>query len=266
MIKINLIAEAEAKPRRAARAPSQYSPLTILIAIAVAAALFGYYYLGIKRPLNARRQQASALKSEVDRLTKSIEEKQQKVAGLKELQDISESMLEIVNALDPEDRILWSEKLNQISDLVPDNVYITRIQLTEKVTKRETAASKRARAEWEAQQKGKRKGRRRGTVPGAPKPVYYPEIVHTLVITAIADSESENERLRLMNQFHDNLASGTNPKTKVQCDFLKGFQKVINYGRYQQRLIGDREVAEFSFTLKTKPTSPKKSTKKTGGG
>lgn len=257
MIRINLLPEKEVKRRRLGPAgpARQVSPLTILIAGAVVALLGGYYYLGVRRPLVQRRADERALVQRLEVLDKEIEQHREGVAELKAARSISESMLEIVWALDPDDRLVWSEKLNDLSDLVPDGVYMTRLTVKESIKKAETFESQRRRKEYrekhEAEQKGAK--RRAAPLPGEPVPIFYPEITQTLTIQAIAYSESEPERIRLMSQFYDNLMSGTNPKNSAKVAFMKGFTGAIDYGAFAPRVVGGRNVAEFSFTLETKP-------------
>ncbi|KPL12987.1 hypothetical protein AMJ85_00665 [candidate division BRC1 bacterium SM23_51] len=261
MIRINLLPEKEVKRRRAARpaVPArQVSPLTILIAVAVVAVLGGYYHVGVRRPLIEKRAEEVKLESELGKVNKDIEGLRKGVAELKAAESISKSMLEIAHALDPEDRLLWSEKLNQFSDLAPDNVFITRVTVAESITKTETFESERRRKEWRERQKTKAKAKRRkGELPGEPTPIYYPQIMQTLTIEAIAHAETESERIRLMSQFHDNLLSGTNAKGRIETDFMKGFTGRIEWGSFDQEVVGGRSVAKFSFTLTTRPTSPK---------
>jgi len=261
MIRINLLPEKETKKRRrVVERPTpqrKVSPLTVLVALLIVAAIAGYYYYGIRRPLAAKHKRKTELELKIKNLDKQIAKIRDSVAGLKAAESITKDMLNIVYALDPPDRILWSEKLNQISDLVPDNVYITRITVTETIKKKETLESQKRRREWAAAHK-KRKGRRKSaTTEKAPAPVYYPEITQTLTIRAIAYSENESDRIRLINEFYDNLMSGTNPQAKISEDFMKGFKGTIEYGDIAPKVVGGRQVAEFSFKLRTKPTAPK---------
>ncbi|MCX8036521.1 MAG: hypothetical protein N3D11_05600 [Candidatus Sumerlaeia bacterium] len=260
MIRINLIPEkAGARPAAAptrVRPDEAVSPLTYLIVLAIVAAIGGYYYFFVYQRVNAKRLEAANAESKVKAITKEIDSLRESAEELRKAESISQSMLDIVYAIDSEDRVLWAEKLNQLSDLIPDSVYIKRITVSEQIAKVETAESKKQRAEWQAKQKTKGKVKKGATPEGAPTPIFYPQITQELKIYGLTYSENEAERIRLINEFHDNLKSGINKDVKV--DFLKGFVGQISYGDVAPNIIGGRPVAEFSFTLRTKPTSPRK--------
>ena len=161
MIRINLLPEKEAKRRRAAEraVPArQISPLTLLVLAAMFGAIGSYYYFGIKKRQSGVQSVARDLRTEGERLDTEIEKRKKSAAELQKVESISKSMLDIVYALDPEDRLLWSEKINQLSDLVPANVYVTNLTVTEAIAKKETAGSRRQRSEWQKEQAVKSKG------------------------------------------------------------------------------------------------------------
>ncbi len=260
MIRINLIPEkAGARPAAAptrARPDEAVSPLTYLIVLAIVAAIAGYYYFFVYQRLNSKRLEAANAENKVTAITKQIDALREGAEELRKVSSISQSMLDIIYAIDSEDRILWAEKLNQLSDLIPDSVYIRRITVSEQIAKVETAESKKQRTEWQAKQKTKGKVRKGATAEGAPTPIYYPQITQELKIYGLTYSENEAERIRLINEFYDNLKTGTNKD--IKANFLKGFTGQIVYGDVAPNIVGGRPVAEFSFTLKTLPTSPRK--------
>lgn len=264
MIRINLLPEKEGKkrPRAAverATSPRQVSPLTIVILAGMVVAIGGFYYFAAVKPLKGKEEKASRLKAKEAELDKEINSIKGSVEILKVSESITRSMLDIVDALDPEDRLLWSQKLNEISDLVPDNVYITRIKVDEAIKQRETVNSLRRHKEWmEAYGTKKKRARVKGPVPAEPPRIYYPEIVQTLTIQAVAHAENEEERMRLINQFWDNLDTGVNEKTEVRTEFPSGFDGSPQYGNMTPKEIQAHRVKEFSFVLRTQPTRPKR--------
>jgi Tfp pilus assembly protein PilN len=265
MIRINLLPEKEVKRRRrrvkerAAVPTRQVSPMTIVIAVVVFGLVGSYAYFFVHRRLANQREANDSQRQELARLDKQIEGRKDAVQELKDAEQIAESMLDIVYALDPEDRLLWSKKLNQLSDLLPDSVYITRITVTERIQRKETLASQRRRKEYQEEVRMLRKtqGRRARPSRPAPAPIYYPEVVQTLQIAAIAYSESGPERIRLIDQFRDHLTSGRHPKRNLTANFMEGFAGTLDYGDISQAVVGGRNVARFSFILRTKPTAPK---------
>jgi Tfp pilus assembly protein PilN len=256
MIRINLLPEKEIKRRRAERAAptGQFSGLTMAIVAAIFALIGGYYYFGIYRRQATVASAARVQRNRRDLLDTQIEKRQRSAQELQKVERLSKSMLDIVYALDPEDRLLWSEKINQLSDLIPTNVYVTNLTVTEAILKKETAGSKRLLADWQRDAAGKAKSKAQQKVAeaGRPATIFYPEIVQTLQIQAIASSENDAERIRLINEFYDNLKKGMN--AKIKADFMKGFMDRIEIGDVAPRAMGGRNVADFSFTLKTKPT------------
>jgi len=261
MIRINLLPEKEgARPAAKAKVVSedQVSPLTYLIIVVLVAAIGGYYYMFAYRRVSAKRVKAAEVKHQVDVAAKQVESFPD-VGELKKAERITKSMLDVVYALDSPDRVLWSQKLNALSDLIPENVFLKRLTVSETINKVETADSVQRRKDWEAEQKGKVKaGRgRRGVPAGSPAQIFYPQITQELRIYGIAYSENEAERIRLINELHDNLMSGVNAPAKVKTDFMKGFSGEIAYGDVTPNAIGGRPVAEFSFNLKTTATGPK---------
>ena len=265
MIRINLLPTKQTKTRATVErtsSGSQVSPVTLLIIVAVVAVLGGWWYLLIQKPKMAKSGERNTLAAEVKSIDTEITDLRERVVPLKKMDAIGESMLDIVNALDPDDRLLWSAKLNQISDLIPDNVYITRLTVTEEIRKVETAGSKRRRTQYD--EKMKTWTRNQGPKPTPPPQIFYPEVTQTLTIYGIAYSQSEPERIRLINSFWDNLKNGHNPKTNVQVGFMDGFLGTINYGVVETKDYGGRRVADFSFTIRTQPTGPANATA-TGG-
>jgi hypothetical protein len=262
MIRINLLPEKDARRRgnraaEAARPANQTSPVVVLIILALMAGCGCFYYLAIRRPLQAKTRELHTRDTNVKGLDTEIRKIRDEVTALKQLETAHQAMLDILYALDPEDRLLWSQKLNQISDLVPDNVFVTHLTVTETITKKETPGSIKRRTEAEQRIKAaKKKGQSSADqkLEPPPAPVFYPEIVQKLTIEGIAASESEPERINLMNEFYDNLMKGQNPKTKITADFMKGFRPGIQLHGLTPATVGGRGVAKFSFTIDTVPT------------
>jgi Tfp pilus assembly protein PilN len=263
MIRINLMPERDVRRRRtrARAAPTrQVSPLTILAIAALVVVAAGYYYTQIYRPINQLEREKESKANKLAKVNRDIEALEPKVETLKEAALITDALLKVVYALDPVDRLLWSRKLNQVSDLVPDNVYIVRIGVTEDIKRQEAKSSKQRVDDWEAAQKKgrKKRGRAKAKTKAGPKPesIYFPVITQTLRLTGVAYSDNPDDLIPLINQFYKNLKEGSNAQTGVRHEFMRGFRPTIDYGSFIPQKLGGRQVLRFDFTLTTVPTNP----------
>jgi len=274
MIRINLLPEKEVKRgrRRAeAAAPSaQSSPLVLLILLALIAGVGGYYYYYVRLPLVEARDAEAQLQKEIRDIDAELDKRRTTVAMLKEIQSAGANLLEVVQALDPDERILWSEKMNYLTDLKPDNVFVTQITVDERIENKETPSSVRRRDEARVRiEAAKAKAKANEKVDERlPDQTFYPEITQTLSIKGIAYSENQAERIRLINEFYDNLQKGRNERKNkdLTVDFMHGFKDNIEFPSFTPQVVGERNVAEFTFTLETIPTGPKEGAPSAAGG
>ena len=191
-----------------------------------------------------------------------VDKKKEQLGDLAEIEKLGQDRLEVLSVLDPPDRLLWSEKLNLISDLRPPNVYIRLIKLTEEEDKIETVASKKARSNWE-------KNKEKGIKPKKPKPakVYRPLITQTLKLYGYSyapqsgSANPEEQAIQSFLDFQEALAThiandaGSNSVTATKRSFMHGLDPVkeIEIGEWKKQKVGDRVVISFEFSMKTKP-------------
>jgi len=246
MLRINLLPEQETRRRReVVAAPAGISPLTILIIVVYSSLVGGYFYFGVRRPLMNLRQQERTLKEKVDGLDKGIKAYQADSEKLGRIQYMARLMSDIVEALDPPDRLLWSKKLNQISDLKPENVYVSLIRMTEEITEEAKGKPKAAKAPAAKE-----------AAATATAQLLFPPTFQRLEVRAVTDTENASEVFRLQREFHDNLKTGVNKRDNLTTDFFESFDR-IEPGNVTRPEVGGRSAYEFSFTLTAKPLIPK---------
>jgi hypothetical protein len=248
MIKINLLPpEAGKRPLTAAKksaAPS-VAPYFAVLGLLYAGAAYGAYWAYSQgqaetRRLAMRTAELNKKKAEVKRREKEFE------ANNLLSQEIEEKYA-VVQALGPENRIFWSEKINMISKARMNlAVYVTKLKLSETVTELETPESVKRRDAWRADT-SKTKG-------PEPKPVKQPIINQTLQMDAIAYGADSSQRLRQVNAFYDNLLKlewkRKNGTTAKFVDRLKS-----QFGQLDQRMakVGGVDVLRFAFSISADP-------------
>jgi hypothetical protein len=164
--------------------------------------------------------------------------------ALKYIKMLVANQIEILNSLNPTNRLLWSEKLNMLADLIPPNVYITDLLMTESINNVETLESQQRRVEWE-------KAGKKGTAPSVVK---KPVIKQSLRITGITFAENSEKRLQLVLDFLNALqeysyrtASG---ETRHFMENFDDFVKIVNIPTV---VVQGVEVNQFIFVISSRP-------------
>ena len=129
MIKINLLPDEALKKPTKRRAFTGPKPSVLIVLILVAAYL-GAIAIGggvFNAWWTAKKELETATEKR-DEILKQIEDVKGDFVKLKELEDLLKNQVEILKALDPPGRILWSEKLNMLASMIPPDVYITKME------------------------------------------------------------------------------------------------------------------------------------------
>lgn len=251
MIKINLlppelIGKKKAK-KISARPSASLTVYLILIPVYLITLLILYRVYDTK---TSSKRELDQTTKKLEKLKKDKSSQEEKFRDLKETFSLLNDQIEILRALDPPNRLLWSEKINMISELIPKGVFLTSIKVTEKVEQLETAESKKRQVEWNAQGKDKK-----GTPPEIVK---KPVIRQTLEMEGITYSEKggSEERLALLVQFHQALKT-FKWKNHYGEDraFMDNFNPEIKFKDIQDSKVLDKEVSKFTFIITTKPFS-----------
>lgn len=189
---------------------------------------------------------------------KKLSENQQ----MKEKWDRMTIQEEILNVLMPDDPLLWSEKLNMISNMIPEGVYITDLEVQESTELVETERSIQLRKEYE-DKKAKAKGKEgkegakedKLALPDkAPEPIKKPIIRQTLILKAIATGQDRTERFDKVREFGRRMKEyqmqGQQGKVRR---FMDNFQPDIFFGTGEATVHDGVEVWDFEMRLTTRP-------------
>jgi len=253
MIKVNLLPQQEgAGGRRKGGRKSGPAPgaggvavaLSLVLAYMVVIIVGVYVFYGkyqSDQDVKKAQDRQKTVQADIDRLEKEYKD-------LKTIKALYENQLEVLNALDPPNRLLWCEKLNLVPQLVPEGVFLTRVNVEEDVKEVETADSLRKRREWE-------QGGRQGPKPPVVK---KPVIKQTLTLEGIIyveGSQADKKRLQLYIDFFQNLRTkeAMIPFTQKPKAFMEHFEgEEVN-----EPIVGDtvagREVSRFTIKLRTRP-------------
>jgi hypothetical protein len=250
MIEINLLPEPDAKGRKAGRKPvpgasgTGLETAAILMLAAVMAALVfsgGFYSISQLRAAQERRQVAQ---TRLDQVQAEINKHEREARQIRRMRQVLNNQWELLQALDPPDRILWSEKLEMLANLMPPNVFLSNIGVVENVVEVETAASIERRRQWEA---NRRQGQR-------PPVVKKPIITYVLTVKGLATGADNIEQFDNVLKFHQALISHkTVDHNGVERAFMDNFNPNIEFESVLATLFEGVPVNEFSFKLRTKP-------------
>lgn len=250
MIKINLLPAESGKRQAAARKPSGPSPAPFYLLLALlylAAVGVGYYVYTIgadaAEQVSTRTKNRDKLKAEVQARQAEFE------ANNLRSQEIEEKYA-VVEALGPQNRIFWSEKVNMIA-MARLNlaVYVTKLELKEQIDERETPESVRRREEWKA---AKKKDPKLATPE--PKPVKQPVINQTLIISAIAYGNDSAQRLAQIASFYDNLHNlEWKRESGETAHFLDRLANEFQQLDHKAARVAGVDVLRFGFEIKADP-------------
>jgi len=251
MIRINLLPSKKEKAARPGAAISAADPAATALVAAViflAVAIIGFYgYRSFGGYAAAATQKAEKTKEKTQR-QEAVDGLRKEVAGLEELNSLVENQLSALNCLSPADRLIWAEKLHQLAALIPANVYLLTLDMTETVKEIETAESQENLRRWkEAGSKGLQ-----------PPVVKKPKTTQTLKIEGITYSENVAQRPQLMLDFYNAIRtfSSTRPMRQAAgpVPFMSGFKDTpdaFQIKSYQRDWLEEVEVTRFVFELTT---------------
>jgi hypothetical protein len=157
-------------------------------------------------------------------------------------------LIELAERLDPPDRVLWSRKLNALPMLTPTGVFLTQIEVTQRIQEVDTPESTEAYNRWLQNRRG-------------PQPVIekVPVVTQQLVMRGISyvESGTATQRLEQYEQFVRNLRSRQVrlPFDQEPSSFMEGLVDLIQLSPYDQTTMQGRDVGTFTVTLTTKPVT-----------
>lgn len=253
MIKINLLPQDMARggaatggSSGAASPAGEGGAIALAIMLLVLAILSGGSWYLYSQYNDAKTAHAAA-KAENEKVKRELEQLKAEWQEIERDLQVMRNQIAVIETLDPPDRLLWTKKLNLLPMLVPENVFLTEILVTEKVEEKETEESVKAFNEWNKTKKGP-----------PPVRVKRPIIRQTLSLSGVAYSPNNrsDERLERITEFIRNLqeSEAELPFDGKSYRFLEGMLPSINYSDIKQAQAGGREVLSFKFNIEAKPT------------
>lgn len=253
MIEVNLLPESELKGRAKRKTPKKatnpgggMASLAIFVfAVGCMSAVgaTGYYSWN---QVHAAKAKVGVLQADKRVVDGEIEKLADEAQEIRHLREVFSNQWEILQSLDPPKRVLWCEKINMLSDLIPPDIFLTDLKVQEHVVEVEIQSSIDARMKWEADN---RKGPQ---PPRAMKPV----ITYTLTLVGVATGADNNEQFDNANNFQKALAShvGVNAQGE-KTRFMENFDPVIDFRSLEATLYEGVPVNQFTYILRTRPIS-----------
>ena len=260
MIRINLLPDdrkAQKKIRQRGPVGPGIAPLVIIFLVAVYCGVVGFAVFKLYLPYTDAKKELAGQKTKRSAKQDEVDTQRALVKDLAEIEREARTTLEVLNVLDPPDRLYWSEMLNRFSDLKPEGVYISKITLSEKVTETETAASIKARKDWKANKTGDR-----GLEP---KKAMRSHITQTLVlsglsyVTAPTPEQVTDIEIAKITEFQaaleDSLLGQQEPSNgdADRQESILNLKKIDFSGSMMEDDLGGRQVTVFEFSIVTNP-------------
>lgn len=250
MIQINLLPEADKKGRgrktaKAAGAGSAPfgSAVVAMAAVAVVVIVGGTGYNSWSG-VHEVKAKVAKLVAEKQVVEEEIGQLSDEAREIRRLRQVFSNQWEVLQSLDPPNRILWSEKINMLANLMPAEIFLSEIDLKETVLEIEIQASIDARQKWSDDGK-------RGTEP---LPVKKPIITYTLQLKGLATGPSGVEQFNNVIRFHDALVAHESvDETGTKRRFMENFNPSIEFESVKATLYEGVPVNEFIFRLRTIP-------------
>lgn len=256
MIQINLLEQASRNKKLSAvkrkmssgGGPNLASLLILLAGVAVLAVDGVAGWLAFSA-FNEARAEYVAIENEVATLQEEMDEKLSTASEIRKVRKVLNNQMEVLRSLDPTDRILWAEKMNMLARLVPEQVFLTEVEVSEEIKMRATEESRRALEAWE-----KTTEKERGEKPEVVK---VPIIKHELQLTGLALGDDNVQQFNNMMKFHDAMMTfNTVDEKGVERRFMDGFEDEIEFNSVEAEVYHGKPVNKFSFVLKTVPQNP----------
>lgn len=248
MIKVNLLPPEIGKRPSAAAAKARSGPTVAPyfagLILLYGAALYGAFWA--YQTGETAKEEFRKATSERDKKKAEVQRREQEFEANNLLSQEIEEKYAVVQALGPENRIYWSEKINMIARARMNlAVYITKLDLTEKIEELETEESIRRRKAWEEQPAPK--GKQKGTPPAAIK---TPVINQTLTIEAIAYGTDSSQRLMQIRSFYENLrAFEWKRKSGEVARFMDKIQPDFEALPQKMDRVAGVDVMRFGFKI-----------------
>jgi hypothetical protein len=256
MIQINLLDQPGSKGKPGAQGVSFSSAarpggspaggILIVLALALLLALDGGLFYYAYSQVEASTAALNTVKAKQKKLKSEIEKKTAMADQVRQYREVVANQMDVLKSLDPPDRILWCEKINALSNLMPPNVFLAQFKVDENVKMVETQQSVEARAKWA---KSPKKGSTK-----EPAAVQKPVISYSVLLVGLALGKDNVEQMQNVTAFHkaliDNSEQDAAGKTRR---FMDGFNDNIEFESVEATMYEGTPVNKFIFRLTTKP-------------
>lgn len=252
MIKVNLLPSEPGKRtgpamRKVKLPTSGIVPAMAVLVVVYGAAIFAGYTI-YRQSADSKANVEAAEKLKKKTQSRVDEEKAKFQKNMSNWETVEEKY-QVAQALNPENRIFWSEKLNMIALARMDlAVFVTKLTLTEKIEELETAESVKRRDEWK-NQKNHPAGQEQ-----EPKPIKRPIINQSLLVDAIAYGTDAPQRLRQILAYQNTLSNMTWKREKgTTTTFTSGLKPDLEIRDQKLDKVGGVEVMRFSILCTAEP-------------
>lgn len=258
MITINLLPQESGKSRRKqGNFPAASDGMSgggdgsalggLLVVLALVAAVAVNGWVGWQKYSEVSRAKKAYEKVDKDRreLRQDINKLEDEARFIRDAIKVLESQQAILKSINPEDRILWCEKLNMIANFVPSGVYISEILISEDVEMVETEASRKARDEWE-----KKRDADKDSAGPEPKRKMRPIISYDLTITGLATGNTNVIQDNKVSEFLDKMTTYEWPGNGRK--FMDDFLPEVTINSIMTKIYEEEPVTEFTVLLRTK--------------
>jgi Tfp pilus assembly protein PilN len=244
MIKINLLPQNAQKGRGAALSPAvNQGRLIVMLTITLMVLLNGAALYGALHSVMVAKADLADVQAKHDLVNDQIQKRMNEAEQVRKYREVVTNQMDVLKSLDPPDRILWCEKLNMLSNLIPPDVFLSEIQISEQVEMIETEASKAARTKWQSAEK---------KIGMEPAPVKRPVISYLMKLTGLALGKDNVEQFNNVMKFHSALTIYAMPDPKGKPHrFMDGFSPNIDLGSIEATVYEGAPVNQFIFTLRT---------------
>lgn len=253
MIKINLLPNeggarrAGAKPKR--KGSGALTPFVAVMVLLLAGA--GFMGWRVYEKAAASKAELESHKQKLAKLEEELKRREREFRAQFAEAEETEQKYAVVRALNPTNRLFWSEKLNQIARAqTKAAVYLDEIRMDERVEEVETPESIERRRIFDEKVKAKK------TLPGEqpPKVVKMPVIHQNLTLTGIAYGTNSPQRLQQIKLFMDALKNlEWERKSGEKTTFLAGMSPEFVQLPQRAVRVGNVDVLSFGFQINAVP-------------
>ncbi len=261
MIRINLLDSTQQKKARRGATPGAATgragaALVVFVALAFLT-LDGTLAWRMWSQVDRSKRELKAAVAEHAELERKISLQTNEAAEVSRFREVVANQMDVLRSLDPPDRILWSQKINMLASLTPNNVFLDEIRIAEMVEEVETEASKQAIENW-------RKSTDKNKGP-QPAPVRRPVIRYRLVLTGLATGEDHIEQFDNVMAFYRSMIDYQMVDTQGQPQrFMDGFHREMEFEEIKGEVYEGVGVNKFIFRLTTLPMGEEQSNKPEG--